>query len=104
LDSTEQRRTENRRFIMPNAINAEADRAHIDDPKSSGWSALKIFFLIIFIIVLCVGIGKYKFRNPCGVYVNEDGDIVDHNQLNYEGDNSSKKSNEGPYFAITNPM
>lgn len=62
LESTEQRRTEDRRNIIPNAPSAEPERPHTDDPKSS-WTALKIFFLIIFIIIIClvVGIGAYYY-------------------------------------------
>jgi len=65
LDSTEQRRTENRRDIIPNAPGAEPERAHVDDPKGSGWSAIKIFFLIIFLILACVGlvIAVYYYMN-----------------------------------------
>ena len=65
LDSTEQRRAEERRNIIPNAPAAEAERVHVDDPKGSGWSALKIFFLIIFLIVACagIGVGGYYYMN-----------------------------------------
>jgi mannose-binding lectin 2 len=57
LDTTEQRRTEERRNIRPNAPQAEPERPHVDDVKGSGWSVLKIFFLIIFLIIVCVGVG-----------------------------------------------
>ncbi|CAF5076672.1 unnamed protein product, partial [Rotaria magnacalcarata] len=63
LETSEQRRTENRRNIIPNAPSAEPERPHTDDPKGSGWSALKIFVLIIFLILVClvVGIGAYYY-------------------------------------------
>ncbi|CAF0932076.1 unnamed protein product [Rotaria sp. Silwood1] len=65
LETSEQRRTEDRRNIIPNAPSAEPERPHVDDPKGSGWTALKIFFLIIFIIIVCVavGIGAYYYIN-----------------------------------------
>ena len=55
----------NRRDIIPNAPAAEPERAHVDDPKGTGWSALKIFFLIIFLIIACVGVavGGYYYVN-----------------------------------------
>ncbi|CAF3289326.1 unnamed protein product [Rotaria socialis] len=63
LETSEQRRTENRQNIIPNAPSAEPERPHTDDPKGSGWSALKIFFLIMFLILVClaVGIGAYYY-------------------------------------------
>ena len=65
LEINEQRRTEDRRNIIPNAPSAEPERPHVDDPKGSSWSALKIFFLVIFIIIVCVGvsIGAYYYMN-----------------------------------------
>ncbi|CAF1680239.1 unnamed protein product, partial [Adineta ricciae] len=65
LDSDEKRHSEDRRSIIPNAPGAEPEREHTDDPKGSGWSALKIFFLIIFLIIVCVGVGvgAYYYMN-----------------------------------------
>lgn len=62
LETSEQRRLEDRRNIIPNAPAAEPERAHTDDPKG-GWSVVKIFFLIIFLIVACVAvvIGAYYY-------------------------------------------
>jgi len=65
LESSDERRQQNRRDIIPNAPAAEPERAHTDDPKNSGWSALKIFFLIVFLILVCIGVavGAYYYLN-----------------------------------------
>jgi mannose-binding lectin 2 len=65
LDSTEQRRTEDRRGIIPSAPKAEPEREHVNDENGSSWSALKIFFLIIFLIIVClaVGVGAYYYMS-----------------------------------------
>ncbi|CAF0783682.1 unnamed protein product [Adineta steineri] len=65
LETSEQRRNEDRKNIIPNAPGAEAERAHTEDPSGSGWSALKIFFLILFLVIVClgVGIGAYYYMN-----------------------------------------
>lgn len=63
LESSKERLAEDRRAIIPNAPGAEPERAHTDDPKGSGWGVLKIFFLIVFLIIVClvVGFGAYYY-------------------------------------------
>jgi lectin, mannose-binding 2 len=65
LDSKPERIAENRRLIVPNAPLAEPERPHADDPKGSGWTVLKVFFLIIFLIIVClaVGFGAYYYMS-----------------------------------------
>ena len=65
LDTSKERMAEDRRSIIPNAPAAEPERTHTDDPKGAGWSALKIFFLIIFLVLLClaIGFGAYYYMN-----------------------------------------
>jgi len=65
LESSKDRLNDDRASIIPSAPAAEAERPHAEDPKGSGWSALKIFFLIIFIIIACLGVGfgAYYYMN-----------------------------------------
>jgi len=55
LDSSEQRRTEDRKSIIPSAPSADMGTTDAVPTTSSTWSALKIFFLIVALIILCVG-------------------------------------------------
>jgi mannose-binding lectin 2 len=63
LDSSEQRRMEDRNSIIPSAPSPETGVPTTTTTQSSTWSALKIFFLIIGLIIICLGgIGAYYYR------------------------------------------
>ena len=57
LDSSEQRRQEDRKNILPSAPVVGVSNTANDISNKSSWSALKIFFLILFLIIVCLGVG-----------------------------------------------
>ncbi|UJR21367.1 hypothetical protein I4U23_024459 [Adineta vaga] len=62
LDTSEQRRTEDRKNILPVAPSAKLGDATLEISQSSTWSALKIFFFVILFILICVGsIGLFVY-------------------------------------------
>ncbi len=62
LDSNELRRMEDRKNIIPSAPSASSGETFTVTTTPSNWSALKIFFLVIGLILICLaGIGVYYF-------------------------------------------
>lgn len=62
LDSTDERRNEDRKGIIPSAPTANMGSEETNTSRSKGWSALKIFFTIVALIVIClVAIGFYFY-------------------------------------------
>ncbi|CAF1495445.1 unnamed protein product, partial [Didymodactylos carnosus] len=65
LDSSNERKLEDRQAIVPFGLTSEAERLHVDDPKSVSWTALKIFFYVLLFLIISVGlaIGGYFYMN-----------------------------------------
>jgi mannose-binding lectin 2 len=62
LDSSEQRQAENRKNIFPSAPLAKLGEVDKDASSSSSWSALRIFFLVVLAIVICLGaVGAFYY-------------------------------------------
>ena len=61
LDSSEQRKTQDRRSIVPSAPVTKLEDIVTVNPQSSGWSALKIFFLIVGSLVVVVAIVAFYY-------------------------------------------
>jgi mannose-binding lectin 2 len=62
LESTEPRASQDRKSIIPSAPLNKTDDIVIVNPQTSSWSALKIFFLVTGLIIICVfGIGVYYY-------------------------------------------
>ncbi|CAF0723714.1 unnamed protein product [Adineta ricciae] len=55
LATSEQRRSEDRKNIIPAAPAAKPGSTENDTSKSSSWSVLKIFLLVVFVILICLG-------------------------------------------------
>ncbi len=63
LESTEPRASENRKSIIPSAPLNKVEDIVTVTPQTSNWSALKIFFLVVGLIIIgIVGIGVYYYR------------------------------------------
>ena len=62
LDSSESRASQDRKSIVPSAPTNNTAELVDPNPKSSSWSALKIFLIVVVVIVICViGIGAYIY-------------------------------------------
>jgi mannose-binding lectin 2 len=63
LDTSEQRRTEDRKNIIPNAPSSAVENASGTNSNTSTWSALKVFFFVLFLVIVCLGgaIGVYYY-------------------------------------------
>ncbi|CAF4579769.1 unnamed protein product [Rotaria sp. Silwood1] len=62
LDLSEQRQKEDRKNIIPSAPSAHMGQIDDDTAKTSKWSTLKIFLLVLLLIILCLsGIGAFYY-------------------------------------------
>jgi mannose-binding lectin 2 len=64
LDSSEERKQADRKHILPAAPSATVGETVVTSSQTSGSSALKIFFIVIGVILLCLGgVGIYYYIN-----------------------------------------
>jgi mannose-binding lectin 2 len=54
LPETAQADTEDRARIEPSSSNFEPPRDHVEDPKPSSMSGVKMFFLLLFGVLACI--------------------------------------------------
>lgn len=54
LDQPETADTEDRSKIEPSSSHFEPPRDHVEDPKPSSMSGVKLFFLLLFGLLACV--------------------------------------------------
>ena len=54
LDQPETADTEDRSKIEPSSSHFESPRDHVDDPKPSSMSGVKLFFLLLFGLLACI--------------------------------------------------
>lgn len=56
LESSEQRKNQDRKSIIPSGPTFKIEEIVVTTPQSSGWSALKIFLVVVGVLILLLGL------------------------------------------------